>query len=97
MLETPSSGEILFDGELFFKKYSKELEDQIETIHHQIKSLKKSLSGAKGNRQEYDNTLAQINDATEQLTSLKEIFKKRKTEEKSIKKSLDARDKSNIF
>ena len=76
MLETPSSGEILFDGELFFKKYDSEIDDLIKEKKILLKQAKK---------EKQDTTALE-----EELNSLKKISKNRKAEEKSIKKSLDA-------
>ncbi len=75
LLEVPTSGEIVFNGEYVYKSYSAKLKQD-------IKELKLKLKKLTNNEQEF-NTL------NEELNSLKTAFLEQRKEEKIIKKSID--------
>lgn len=84
MLENPTAGEINFEGDLIFKKYSVYTEEKIAEVKSEIKLLKKSL---KNLPEDANAKLAEL-EAT--LGELKAQLATEKAEEKSIKKELDA-------
>ena len=73
MLETPTAGEISFEGSLIFKTYS---------VYHleKIKELKANIK---------QNNVEDIQSAKVELQKLEEEYKALKMEEKAIKKELD--------
>ena len=75
MLETPTSGEIDFNGELFFKNYSVFVLEEINAIKALLK----------------DKTLApeKKEECKQKIIELKAIYNEKKAEEKIIKKELD--------
>ena len=75
MLETPTSGEIDFNGELFFKNYS-------VFVLEEINQLKQALKNKDLDEQKKE-------EIQQKLANFKEEYALKKTEEKLIKKELE--------
>ena len=75
LLEVPTSGEIIFNGEYVYKSYTAKLKQE-------IKELKLKLKKLNNNEQEF-------NALNEELNALKTTFSEQRKEEKIIKKSID--------
>ena len=73
LLETPSAGEIIFEGEHVYKHYSVYTKEEIAQVKSQIKTAKKQ-----------GEDLAQLQNS---LNQLKEKLKEQKDEEKKISKA----------
>lgn len=84
MLENPTAGEINFEGDLIFKKYSVYTEEKIAEVKSEIKLLKKSLKNLP------EDANAKLVELEATLGELKAQLATEKAEEKSIKKELDA-------
>lgn len=76
MLETPTAGEISFNDDLIFKKYSVYTEEKIAELESQLLAFKKQKNVEK------------IAELKQEIDDLKLTLKCEKTEEKSIKKEL---------
>lgn len=75
MLETPTAGEIKFEGELIFETYSVYTLEKINELKYKLKHNELSVE--------------EKNEILKQLEELKLEYKNLKTKEKSIKKELD--------
>ena len=73
MLENPTAGEIKFDDQLIFKKYSVYNYEKIQALKQQLKTA----------------TEEEKKEINAKLEELKQLYKEEKTEEKAIKKVLD--------
>jgi polar amino acid transport system ATP-binding protein len=77
LLEMPTTGEVLFEGDILFKRYSPLMKEE-------IKQAKKSYHFAKKNSDEQC-----ILEAKKMLSSLNETYKQKKEEEKIFDKNMD--------
>ena len=73
MLENPTAGEIKFDDQLIFKKYSVYNYEKIQALKQQLKTA----------------TEEEKKEINAKLEELKQLYKEEKAEEKAIKKVLD--------
>jgi len=75
LLETPTSGEIVFDGEHIFKRYSPFDKEKIVSLKEQIKELKKQGKG--------------FDEEKKELDLIKEDYLTKRQEERVIEKSIN--------
>lgn len=77
LLETPTSGEVIFDGDTLFKKYSFLMKEEIKSVKKQIKDNKNS------------NNYELVLDAEEKLNSLMSEYKDKVADERKFEKNMD--------
>ncbi len=84
MLENPTAGEISFNDELIFQKYSVYTEEKIASLKKDLQNLKQQYAKEKGNTQLSN----EISSLKSEIEGLKIALKSEQNEEKTIHKVL---------